>query len=265
MNITDIIRERRSVRTFDASRPVSDEDIDKLRDAIKAATSPFGGSYKIELQKFDLKGPQKPSTYGTIEGASWYLLMGIHDDLMSAISAGYAMEGVVLKATSLGLGTCWMALTFKGSDFTRDVTMPDGVPLRIISPVGYPAARRRVMESLTRVTLGSANRKPMDAMFSQVSFEQPVSQDSRFYTALSMMRLAPSAKNSQPWRALVDGDTVYFYFEQKTEAAALDLGIGLCHFDLALQSEGLAGEWTVGETAPAHDGYIPAVKFSLKK
>ena len=43
----------------------------------------------------------------------------------------------VLKATELGLRTCWMTLTFKGSEFIKGSEMPADQPLRIISPVGY--------------------------------------------------------------------------------------------------------------------------------
>lgn len=263
MNITQIIEKRVSVRTFDESRPVGQKEIDILNEAISTATSPFGGKYTIELKKFDLKGPQSPSTYGTISGANLYLIMGIHDDVMSALSAGYALEKVVLKATELGLGTCWMALTFKGSDFTRNSDMPADEPLRIISPVGYPARKRRIIESLTRATMGSSKRKPMDSMFSEGEFGQPVSATNQFYEALSMMRLAPSAKNSQPWRALVKDNTVWFYYVNKSETAVLDLGIGLCHFDLTLQAAGKKGQWSKSENAPTYPGYIPMMKFTL--
>lgn len=190
--------------------------------------------------------------------------MGIHDDEVSALAAGYAMEEVVLRATELGLGTCWMALTFKGSDFTRQTEMPADEPLRIISPVGYPAAKRKMLESLTRVSLGSSKRKPMSDLFSEGEFGIPVKEDNKFYEALSMMRLAPSAKNSQPWRALVHGNKVWFYYVQKTEASILDLGIGVCHFDLTLKAECLEGDWKSPDNAPAHEGWNPVTVFELR-
>lgn len=268
MNITETIGRRVSVRTFNADRPLTKSDIQILTTAIKEASSPFGGRYDIKLRQFDLKGPQRPSTYGTITGASWYLLMGAGDDEVSALSAGYAMEQVVLRATDAGLGTCWMAATFKGTDFGRAAEMPADMPLRVISPVGYPAEKRRMLESLTRATLGSSRRKPMDELFSEGSFGRPVSADSPFYKPLEMMRLAPSAKNTQPWRALVQGSEVWFYYEKKTEISLLDLGIGLSHFDLTLGSLGHAGTWTTllsgtASEAPSHPGYIPAAKFTL--
>lgn len=121
-----------------------------------------------------------------------------------------------------------------------------------------------MLESITRVTLGSAKRKPMDALFSEGEFGKPVKEDNRFYEALSMMRLAPSAKNTQPWRALVQGKEVWFYYEEKTEASVLDLGIGLCHFDLTLKEEGLDGNWEKSVNAPDRQGYVPVVKYILK-
>lgn len=264
MKITEIIEKRVSVRTFDESRELTGDVVEEIKQSIAKASAPFEGKYIIDFKKFDLKGPQSPSTYGTISGASWYMLMGIHDDEMSALAAGYAMEEVVLKATELGLGTCWMALTFKGSDFTKATDMPADEPLRIISPVGYPANKRKMLESITRMTLKSAKRKPMDDLFSEGEFGKPVAEDNRFYKALSMMRLAPSAKNTQPWRALVQGNEVWFYYEEKTEASILDLGIGLCHFDLTLKAEGCEGTWEKSVNAPEKKGYIPVVKYTMK-
>lgn len=263
MDIKEIVEGRRSVRTFDAGALLGEETLGALREAIAGACDPFGGRYTIDLRKYDLKGPQSPGTYGTISGASWYLLMGIHDDLQSALGAGYAMEQVVLKAAELGLGTCWMALTFKGADFMKGVEMPADEPLRIVSPVGYPAGRRRVIESITRMSLRSSSRKPMNDMFWQGDFGTPVAEESPFYEALAMMRLAPSAKNSQPWRALVKDGVVWFYYVEKSEAAPLDLGIGLCHFDLTMQSSGKKGQWTPADEAPAKKGLTPVVKYTL--
>lgn len=264
MKIEEIIENRVSVRTFDETREPDNKVIEAVRQSISEVSTPFGGDFTIDFKKFDLKGPQAPGTYGTISGAQWYLLMGIKDDDMAALAAGYGMEKVVLKATELGLGTCWMALTFKGSDFKKATEMPADEPLRIISPVGYPAKKRKILESITRMTLKSSKRKPMDELFFEGEFGTPVAEGNRFYKALAMMRLAPSAKNTQPWRALVRGNEVWFYYEAKTEASTLDLGIGLCHFDLTLKEEGFEGEWTKSVDAPEKQGYIPVVKFTLK-
>lgn len=263
MNIKEIIEKRISVRTFDASRDINSKEIEIIRESISRASTPFGGTFKIEFKKFDLKGPQSPSTYGTITGASRYLLIGIHDDDLSMLSAGFGMEKVILKATELGLGTCWMALSFKDSDFSKAADMPVDEPLRIISPVGYPAKKRKMLESVTRMALRSSKRLPMEELFFEGEFDIPVSSNNRFYDALEMMRLAPSAKNTQPWRALIRDKVVWFYYVEKSKISILDLGIGLCHFDCTLKSERKHGVWEKSVEAPEKKGFIPVVKFTL--
>lgn len=263
MNITDVIRERSSVRTFDKQRELTADQVESINRSIAEAKSPFGGGYKIEFKKFDLTGPQRPGTYGAIDGAQWFLLMGVADSFEARLAAGFAMQQVVLHCTSLGLGTCWMGATFKSADFARGVDFPADEPLRIISPVGYAAGKRRIIEKLTRAVAGADKRKPFDSMFFENDFSTPVSADSPFRQALEMMRLAPSATNSQPWRALVEGNTVYFYYENKSAYSVYDLGIGMCNFFLTLQSEGKAGSFGPATDAPSRPNFLPAASFTL--
>lgn len=252
-----IIAARKSVRSFDTAHPLSENDVEALRKAITDAKSPFGGKIAVELKEFALSGPFRPSTYGTISGVQWYFLMGTDGAEESQLTLGFRMEQVVLKATSMGLGTCWIAATFKGTSFSEGASFPADIPLQVIMPVGYPAEKKSLKEKIMRATLGSAKRKPMDDLFI-------VSEDSKFYHPLEMMRLAPSATNSQPWRAEVDGDTVYFYYEKKSEASILDLGIGLSHFYLAAEAAGINGEFSLSKEAPAHPKWIPMVKYQIK-
>lgn len=228
MDIIDAIRTRRSVRTFDGE-PLPDSLCKLLSDAVESATSPFGGDVAVRLKKFDLKGGYRPSTYGIIKGASDFFLLGFGDDEASALTAGFRFEQVVLKAWQMGLGTCWISSTFKGSVFGREQIWPDGAMLKIVSPVGFPA-KQSILERVTRLSLGSRNRKSCGELFFSGDFRHPYSGMGDFATALEMMRLAPSSANSQPWRALVVGDTVHFYYKPHNAVSVVDCGIGLCHF-----------------------------------
>lgn len=248
MNIIEAMQQRRSVRSFDGQY-LSAAVIEELNAAIAAMSSPFGGSVTVRLRQFDLRGGYKPSTYGMIKGATDFFLLGIADNQDSALTAGFAFEQVVLKAWQMGLGTCWIAATFKGSDFDRGQTWPDGQQLRIISPVGV-AASQTLKEKITRLSLRSANRKPFDTLFFYNDFETPVPADNRFRQPLEMMRLAPSSTNSQPWRALVVGNTVHFYYLDKSAASVLDCGIGFCHFAETERFNGHSGRFETAGDAP---------------
>lgn len=228
MDILQAMKERRSVRSYNG-KPLGPDFIADLKKAIADSYTLFGGDVTIRLKSFDLKGDFKPSTYGVIKGASDFFLMGIGSDEESALTAGFRFEQVVLRAWQLGLGTCWIAGTFKGSQFDERESWPDGELLKIICPVGIPE-KPRFMERMMRKAVGSDNRKPFAELFFEDDFNRPLDPDNKFAEALRMLRLAPSSTNSQPWRALVAGDKVLFYYKPKSPASVLDTGIGICHF-----------------------------------
>lgn len=261
MDIIEVMKERRSVRSFDGEG-LTTEQKSQLEKAIEESDSPFGGKVTIRMKKFDLKSGYKPGTYGMIKGAEDFFLLGIGSDEASALSAGFRFEQVVLKAWAMGLGTCWIAATFKGSDFDRGETWPDGEELKIICPVGV-AAKQSLMEKMTRMTLGSKNRKPFETLFFTDDFKSPLSPESHFGESLEMLRVAPSSTNSQPWRALVDGSTVHFYYKPKSAASVLDCGIGMCHFYFAQKYQNRTGQFIKsdpGITPPEDWRYLYSYK-----
>lgn len=255
MNILEAIKERRSVRSFDGE-PLPPQMCDQLLGFAAGVENPFGGHFSVRLKQFDLKAGFKPSTYGMIKGASDFFMLGIADDEVSALAAGFCFEQTVLKAWELGLGTCWIAATFKGTDFEAGEPWPDGEKLRIVCPVGR-AAKMRVMEKFARMTIGSSRRKPFAELFFDRSFDTPLAPGGRFGEALEMLRLAPSSTNSQPWRALVDGDGVHFYSVPKSPASVLDCGIGISHFMLTERYYGHHGAFV-------HDSHAPAAPDNWK-
>ena len=228
MDIIEAIKERRSVRSFNGE-PLSADVRRELLEFAAAVYNPFGGRFSIRLKEFDLKNGYKPSTYGMIKGANDFFMIGIADDEVSALAAGFGFEQVVLKAWQMGLGTCWIAATFKGTDFYNGERWTDGEELKIVCPVGI-AAKQGIMERIARFTLGSRNRKPYAELFFSDDFDRAYSPDGTFGEALEMLRIAPSSTNSQPWRALVKEDAVHFYCVPKSPASVLDCGIGICHF-----------------------------------
>ncbi|MBD5234027.1 MAG: nitroreductase [Bacteroidales bacterium] len=248
MDILEAITTRRSVRTFDGT-PLTPDVRKQLMDCAASVENPFGGRFTIRLKEFDLKNGFKPATYGVIRGASDFFTIGMADDDTSALAVGFCFEQVVLKATQLGLGTCWIAGTFKGSDFERGESWPEGESRRIVCPVGTPAGKS-FMEKFARMALGSKNRKPFGDLFFEGDCGAPLSPDSRFGEALAMLRLAPSSTNSQPWRAVVEDDTVHFYYISKGQVSIVDCGIGLSHFYLTEKYRGRGGEFFKASQLP---------------
>ena len=248
MNVIDAIKERRSVRSYDG-RPLGAEELRVLQQAIDESYSLFSGHVTIRIKSFDLQGEIKPGTYGVIRGASDFFLLGFGEDEDSALTAGFQFEQIVLRAWQLGLGTCWIAGTYKGSEFDQGEKWPDGESLKIICPVGYPE-KQRLMEKMMRLTIGSNNRKPFSELFFEDGFKKPLNPDNKFKEPLEMLRVAPSSTNSQPWRVLVEGNKVMFYYKPKYPITVIDCGIGICHFYETEKFNGYSGHFMKETNAP---------------
>ncbi|MCH5241896.1 MAG: hypothetical protein J1F67_05685 [Muribaculaceae bacterium] len=241
MDIIQAMKERRSVRSYNGES-LSPEMISGLHKAIEESYTLFGGNVTIRLKNFDLKGDFKPSTYGVIKGASDYFLMAIGEGEDSSLTAGFRFEQVVLKAWEMGLGTCWIAGTYKGSQFDQGEKWPVGESLKIICPVGVPE-KQRMFEKVMRLTVGSDKRKPFSELFFDDDFKKSLTPKSKFGEALEMLRIAPSSTNSQPWRVLVKGDKVRFYYKPKYPITVIDMGIGICHFYETEKFNGFEGSF----------------------
>ncbi|MCM1504922.1 MAG: nitroreductase family protein [Muribaculum sp.] len=251
MNIIETIKTRKSVRRY-ADTPVPESILEQIQQAIDSAESPFGGETTIRIKSFNHGGAFKSGTYGVIRGASEFLLMAIGDTDQSALSAGYKMEQVVLRATELGMGTCWIGGTFNSGSFNRDEKWPDGEELKIISPIGYPAIKQTALDKLSRLAFKSDHRKPLDQLFYNGGLNRGLIVGDPFEPALNMMRLAPSSTNSQPWRAITNGkDLVHFYVEKRGFLHLVDCGIGLYHFYLADTFYGGRGHFEKLQKHPA--------------
>lgn len=255
MDILQAINNRHSTRTF-TGEPINDNDCAALNRIISETTSPFGGKSHIFLRRFADKGATKPGTYGFITSCRDYLLLTYNSyDNNSVLDAGYRMERAVLEATRLGLGSCWLGGTFSRGDFARSINIPDKEQLHAVVAIGHGREKRRLLDRLSGVIAGSNNRKAFDSLF--------ITERNEFRASLEAMRLAPSARNLQPWRAFTDGNTIHFYRTVQSAYTLLDSGIGLCHFHMAERFHGFDGEFFICDT-PIHHKLEYVISYSRK-
>jgi len=176
---------------------------------------------------------------------------------------GYVFERAVLSATALGLGTCWLGASFNRSGFAAKINLAEGEILPAVSPVGYVASRRTVVDAVTRFFARAKRRKPWKELFFDGDFGRPLTREAAgpYADVLEMVRLAPSASNRQPWRIVKEaGRDVFHLFISRSavysgvaatvaggDLQRMDMGIACCHFDLAARELELAGNWEVLE------------------
>ena len=264
--IAELVRARYSCRTYTGT-PLEQAQRAALEKAFgNLPDGPFSGSNRFSLaaaQAEDHRELRGLVTYGFIKDAPAYILGASVENSpehpFALENFGYRMECLVLFATEIGLGTCWLGGTFNRSGFARRLNLQPGEVIPTVTAVGARADRRSRMDVVIRTQARGDDRLPWDVLFYDSQFGQPLAPSAagEYAQALELLRLAPSASNKQPWR-VVRATAGWHFYRQRTpgyrdmwltrllrvaDMQRVDLGIGMCHFELAAREMGLAGAW----------------------
>ena len=248
--IVETIKKRCSVRTYQ-DKELEPDVREMLQSYMDNLENPFGMQVKKYIidKKLASEG-EKLGTYGVIKGASTFMGISVPDKDLAHVAAGYEFENLILEATALGLGTVWLAATFNREGFASAMGVPKDELFPAISPVGYPAAKRSLTESLMRTAMRSSSRKEWNTLFYLDNFQTPLHKDESgdYAEPLEMLRLAPSDKNTQPWRVLKASNSYHFFVTYKSGISRgeeiikrVDAGIALSHFHQTALELGLKG------------------------
>ena len=253
-SVIEAMKARRSIRSY-SKRPMHHAAEGQLKDYLRHIEHPFDARIRVELIKTgEYPGNHRLGTYGVIKNAQAFFAVCCDRSSFAEEALGYAFEKVVLKSTQLGLGTCWIGGTFNKGAFADAVQLKADEMLPIVSPVGQASAKpSMVSKTMSRVTK-QRSRKPFETIFFSDNWNIPLTQKSAgdFGIPLEMVRLAPSSRNCQPWQVLIAPEGAHFYCMAPRSLNRIDLGIALCHFDLACQELGIDGGLKIMPDAIAH-------------
>ena len=151
MEYSELIRKRYSVRAYRAD-PVED---DKLNQVLEAARLAPTASNRQPFQIIVIHTEGRKSELAKIYRREWFvqaplLICAAGVSRMSwgradnrrylDVDVAIVMDHLILAATNLGLGTCWVA-DFDAITVRRILGLPDDVEPLIFTPLGYPADR----------------------------------------------------------------------------------------------------------------------------
>ena len=264
-----IIKGRKSVRTFDGN-PVSTEDRERLEQYIRTITNPFGLPVRFVMLDAGEHGLSSP----VLNGESLYVAGKIDKVPYSDVAFGYAFEKLVLYAWSIGIGTTWIGGTMKRELFERAAELEEGEMMPCISPLGYPAKKRSIKETLMRKGVGADSRIPAEKIFFDGAWDMslPPEKQATIKDLIEMVRWAPSAVNKQPWRIVASDRGFHFYEKHdrgyigdKTgDLQKIDVGIALCHFVIGIEEQGRMPNVVIsdpGLSVPDEVEYIATVRL----
>lgn len=204
--------------------------------------------------------------YGLVQGAP-HLLVGLvqENDTRSLLDLGYVLEQVVLEATRLGLATCWMTGSYHPERAADEIERSPEESVAATVALGYPREDplARLHDETVRRLAGAHRRRPL----SEIVFDRkwgrpwaPEEADPALVEVLECARLAPSAKNQQPWRFVVEGSAggprpaLHLFL---TVPAPIDAGIVMAHVTRSAAEVGWAGRWILQDLPGMITGSIP--------
>lgn len=202
---------------------ISDEKKAELQRIIADICSRSG--LRIELMEDGENCFSLIKSYGMFSGVkSYFALIGNSDDPKMHEKIGYYGEELVLEATRLGLGTCWVAGSYdKGS---VALSLGEKEALACVISVGEIRESENLKEKFLSGIIKTKRKSPQ---------EMSIGYDSApewFKKGVECAVKAPSARNKQP---------VVFEFSDGTAKATvsgsfsfnkIDLGIAEYHFEL---------------------------------
>lgn len=222
MNITTAIETRKSRRAY-CGTPIEKDKISLFQSRIDEYNQKSGLSIRfLENGEAAFSGIRK--SYGMFSGVrSLFIMKGPAADPNLKEKVGYYGELLILEATALGLGTCWVGGTFDASGIR---TNPGEELICVITVGNVPAAEslkeRLIYKAVHRTT------KLIEQML-ETDIEPPL----WLKQGMKAVQKAPSTRNRQ---------RVSFQYQKgllraSVPAAArfdfVDLGIAKLHFALA--------------------------------
>ena len=211
MDISEAIKERHSVRAY-TDKKIEGEVLFALENKIAEINGESGLNVQLVLNEEKAFGGRM-ARYGKFSGVKNYIAMvgKMGADLSEKV--GYYGQKLVLFAQTLGLNTCWVALTYKKVKTAYKIE--EGEKLALVIAIGYGA------------TQGVPHKSKSINAVSNAGEDSP----EWFVNGVKAALLAPTATNQQKFFfTLKDGEVTAkpglgFY-------AKVDLGIVKYHFEL---------------------------------
>jgi nitroreductase len=264
--IEKIIKQRFSCRTY-LDKPVEENHRRILMDFLESnRQGPLGTHARFALiaaNEYDRKSLKGLGTYGFIKNAMGFFVGALEQGPKNLEDYGYLMERAILFATDIGLGTCWLGGSFTKSSFAKKISAANAEIIPAVAAVGYMATNENIRGQI-RLRAGAQHRLSKEQLFFEGKFGSVIDEEDIgvYADVLEMVRWAPSASNKQPWRIIRRDDAWHFYLQRTkgygkgtmifnllrlADLQRVDMGIAMCHFELAVQELNVHGKWFMKE------------------
>ena len=205
----EVMKQRHSVRTY-TEEPISGEIRDRLDRFVLQCNTESG--LNISVQYDDPDGfDSRLAHYGSFRNVRNYIVLAGKKTGDFDFRCGYYGEKIVLYAQSLGLNTCWTALTFNKKNVKK--ILRTGDTLCMVIALGYGEST------------GAAHK---GKEIKDVTGED---MPEWFRTGVEAALLAPTAMNQQKFEFLLQDGEPAVRIKGIGTYTKVDLGIAAYHFE----------------------------------
>lgn len=214
----EMIFKRKSMRKFDESLHISIDELKKIKNQINNLT-PLMDDIKVEFKIVDKKET-------TSKRGEYCLLMYSEQKPLYLLNAGYMLEQIDLFMASLEIGVCWYALAK-----TKEPKINN---LDYVIMLAFGKSK----DNDFRRDFSKTNRKKLDEIWN----------GEHFLNIGEIIRYAPSACNTQPWRVYAHEDCLKVFRTTQIKSFipasklpyynSIDMGIFICFMDVVLTKKG---------------------------
>ena len=225
--LKEAIRLRTSRRSY-TSKPIEAAAADRLNQCIARINESTVGRIRFRLITGEPKAFSSIlKTYGLFSGVHSYIVAsGLKDDVMAQQLIGYYGEQLVLTATAMGLGSCWVGATCDKSPAMGELD-PNGQIYCLIT-LGYAREKASLGEKLVHAAI-SQKRPEKEAL---IDNPEQTRLPRWFMDGINAVRLAPSARNRLPVHFSLKRGIVSAWADKNGGYENIDLGIAKLHFEL---------------------------------
>ncbi len=269
LDIFDLMRARHSTRSFQTRKLTEAHHAALLNSVQTHLAEPQIGDAPIRFEY--IAAPL--TVWPTVNATEFLVAIAPKKyDRLAVIDVGYSLQKVVMDATRMGLGTCWIG---PGADHASIMDAlgkrfdPENDHIICVLAVGYESKFAPMFIRLFNARMSTSRLPLSELFFSDATFSGPLDMDTppfnKFGRAYESCQWAPSSYNGQTTRcaAVTDekGAPQGFDFYAATASqyyAPVALGIWAANWELGTTALGLDGHFTVrsnkeNESLPKYD------------
>lgn len=239
-----MIFKRKSIRRYDKNLSITADEMEKIKQRI-VNLMPLVKEVKV---KFKIVEREKT----TSKRGEYCLLMYSEQKPLYLLNAGYMLEQIDLFLASRNIGTCWYALAK-----TKELTS-DGLDYVIMLAFGKSHSED------FRKDFSKTNRKDLETIW----------KGEHYLDIGEIVRYAPSACNTQPWRVVSEDNCLRIYRTTQIKSFmpasklsyynSIDMGIFICFLDITLSQKGYMYERSLSMEKCNDSELIDIATYNIK-